>query len=144
MRSLPEFRVPGQSSCAQPDSTVPASVGHAITIEVEDFLPVAPLRGARWREIVIGDGNDMVDLVGWSHISSEHLLHAPASVMGAVARAVISIPAGGTYRVCRRGEQPANADDRFRVEIRQNEQLLGAAVMSEKDALKRIFTPRSL
>ena len=117
---------------AQPADT-PATPPAAIAIEAEDFRP----QGANgWRVVRNGEGNYMVDTIGFNHISGEHLLSAPAKARDARASATVEIPDAGTYRVWSRFEQPTGRDNRFRVEIRQNGKLVGQAVMGEKDAPK--------
>jgi hypothetical protein len=124
-----------RAAMAQPSSP-------ALTIEAEDFVPIKPALGAGWKAIRDGEGNYMVDIVGFNHVSGEHLLQAPASAKNATAKADITIPASGTYRVWSRFEQPTNCDNRFRVEVEQSGKVLGSATMGEKDAPKHFFNAK--
>lgn len=108
----------------------------ALTIEAEDFKP-ADKNG--WRVVKNGEGNYMVDIIGFQHIFGERLLSADAGSKDAMATAAVTIPAAGSYRVWSRFEQPTGTENRFRVEIRQNGVLKGSGIMGERDAPKYFF-----
>lgn len=122
---------------AQTPETPPPPRG--VAIEAEDFKPV----GEGWRVIKNGEGNYMVDMVGFNHISGERVLSAPAKAKDAKAVATVMIPEDGDYRVWSRYETPTGTEERFRVEIRQGGKLAGSAVMGEKEAPKSWFSGRS-
>ncbi len=122
---------------AQTPSEPPPPKG--VAIEAEDFKPV----GEGWKVIKNGEGNYMVDIVGFNHISGERVLSAPSKAKDAKAVATVQIPEDGDYRVWSRYETPTGTEERFRVEIRQEGKLAGSAVMGEKDAPKYWYSGRS-
>jgi len=106
-----------------------------VVIEAEDFKP----KGAGWKVVMNGQGNYMVDIIGFNHISGERVLSGDAKAKDAKAIATVQIPEAGDYRVWSRCEAPTGTEERFRVEIRQAGKLVGSAVMGEKDAPKYWF-----
>lgn len=106
-----------------------------VVIEAEDFKP----QGPGWKIVLNGQGNYMVDIIGFQHISGERLLSANAKLTNATAVATVQIPEAGDYRVWARYETPTQCEQRFRVEIRQGGKLVGSGVMGEKDAPKYWF-----
>jgi len=106
-----------------------------VVIEAEDFKP----QGSGWKVVVYGQGNYMVDNIGFNHISGERVLSADAKAKDAKAVAMIQIPETGDLRVWSRYEAPTECEQRFRVEIRQGGKVVGEAVMGEKDAPKYWF-----
>lgn len=104
-----------------------------LALEAEDFKPEG---SAGWRTIQNGQGNYMVDIIGYSHISGERVLSGAANSKGARATATVQIPASGTYRVWSRFEQPTGMNNQFRVEIRQNGRIVASGLMGERDAPK--------
>ncbi|HVF11402.1 MAG TPA: hypothetical protein VNA16_11390, partial [Abditibacteriaceae bacterium] len=114
----------------------PTPIPAAVVVEAEDFKPQS---NSGWKTIFNGQGNYMVDIIGFNHISGERVLSAAARSKNAQATATVTIPETGSYRVWSRFEQPTNTENRFRVEIRQNGQMVGSAVMGEKDAPKYFF-----
>lgn len=126
-------------SSAHALSPTPALTASAV-VEAEDFTP----QGANgWRVVKNGEGNYMVDTIGFNHISGERVLSAPANAKDAVARSRLKIPAAGTYRVWSRFEQPTQTENRFRVTIRQNGKIVGEAVMGERLAPKYFFADKN-
>lgn len=107
----------------------------AVMIEAEDLKP----QGPGWKVVAYGQGNYMVDIIGFSHIFGEHVLSAAAGLKDARAVGTVTVPEAGAYRVWSRFEQPTNTENRFRVELRQGGKLIGSAVMGEKDAPKYFF-----
>jgi len=104
-------------------------------VEAEDFKP----QGPGWKMVMNGQGNYMVDIIGFQHISGERVLSGEASAKDAKAVATIHVTEAGDYRVWSRFEQPTGTENRFRVEVRQGGKLVGQAVMGEKDAPKYFF-----
>src|ERR1051326_3636728 len=120
------------SLVAMAQSSMPPA---GVVMEAEDFKP----KGAGWKVVMNGQGNYMVDIIGFNHISGERVLSADAHTKDAKAVATVQIPEAGDYRVWSRFEMPTGTEERFRVEVRQNGKLVGSAVMGEKDALKYWF-----
>ena len=111
----------------------------AVVVEAEDFKTNGVSGPGDWKVVFNGQGNYMVDIIGFNHISGERVLSADAHARDAQAAATIMVPEAGDYRVWSRFEQPTGTENRFRVEIRQGERLAGTAVMGEKEAPKYFF-----
>ena len=131
---------PEPANAQAPTTEKPA----AFMVEAEDFKPQASTAPGSstpigWKVVKNGEGNYMVDIVGFQHISGERELSAPANAKNAVAVKDVQIPAAGTYRVWSRFEQPTETDNQFRVEIKQNGKVVGSAVMGERTAPKYFF-----
>ena len=107
----------------------------ALAVEAEDFVP----RDAGWRVVKNGEGNMMVDAIGFTHISGERLLSAPADASDARAVAAVVVPVAGDYKVWARFEQPVGTENRFTVRIRQNGREIGAQTLGERAAVKQFF-----
>ncbi len=103
----------------------------AVVIEAEDFLVEDG-----WKVVRNGEGNYMVDLVGFNHISGERLLSLPAEVKSGTANAVVDIPEAGSYRLWVRYEYPPFTDARFRVVVEQNGKQLLDQLMGTKDSVR--------
>ena len=133
--SVPAFAQP-----PSPGSGLPPGV----VVEAEDFVPrgTPGSVGGNWNTLFNGQGNSMVDIIGHQHISGERVLSAPAQAKEALASAKIQLPAPGDYRLWARFEQPTNAENRFRVEVRQGKAEVQTAVMGQRDAPKFIFGAR--
>ena len=101
-------------------------------MEAENFQP----QGPGWKVVKNGEGNYMVDIIGFNHIMGERVLSAPANAKDAKAVATVQIPEAGEYRVWSRFETPTGTEERFKIEIRQGGKLVGSAVMGEKDGPK--------
>ncbi len=106
-----------------------------VFVEAEHFEPV----GDGWSVVMMGQGNYMVDIIGFQHISGERLLSAKSDVKDARATATIQIPEDGDYRLWTRYETPTNCEQRFRVEIRQSDKVAVSVLMGERDAPKYWF-----
>lgn len=126
---------PAGAADVPPSPATPA----AVVVEAEDFRPQNSAGAPGWKVVFNGQGNYMADIIGFNHISGERLLSGDALAKNARAVASVSIPEGGTYRVWSRFEQPTGTENRFRVEVRQQGKLVGAAVMGEKTAPKYFF-----
>jgi len=106
-----------------------------VMVEAEDFKP----QGPGWSAVMNGQGNYMVDTIGFNHISGERVLSGDAGAKDALATATITIPEAGDYRVWSRFEQPTGTDNQFRVEVKQGGGTVGQAVMGEKEAPKYFY-----
>src|SRR5256885_8046954 len=73
----------------------------AVCVEAEDFTVESG-----WKVIRNGDGNYMVDIVGFNHIGGERLLGVDAANSTASAFADIDVPEDGDYRLLVRYEYP--------------------------------------
>ena len=124
------------AAAVSPPAIVPPVVYPAVVVEAEDFKPQD---ASGWKTVFNGQGNYMVDIIGFQHISGERVLSAPANSKNARAVAQVQIPQNGAYRLWARFEQPTNVENRFRVEVRQNGRLVGQGVMGQKDAPKYFF-----
>ena len=102
----------------------PFRLAPAVAVEAEDFRIE---KG--WKVVFNGQGNYMVDIIGFNHISGERLLCADKADTTASAHADVDIPADGDYRLWVRYEYPTFSDARFRVTLAQ-----GARVSSSSDA----------
>lgn len=100
----------------------------AVAVEAEDF---AVLSG--WKVVKNGEGNSMVDLIGFNHISGERLLHLPAKAKSAVAHRDITVPVAGDYRLWVRYEYAANTSTLFRVAVSQNGKVVKDMVCGRPD-----------
>ncbi len=99
----------GQTSSIQPlDNEF-----HSIAIEAEQFANKGP-----WKVVANGQGNLMVDILGFNHISGEKLLSLPFDSHG-TAETSVNIPKEGNYRLWVRYEYPGFCDASFEVEIQQ-------------------------
>ena len=96
-----------------PTNPPAADTQHSFGIEAEHFATKGP-----WQVIANGQGNLMVDITGFNHISGEKLLSLPADSQG-TAETPITITKEGKYRLWVRYEYPAFCDASFELEIRQ-------------------------
>ena len=103
---------------ALPSQAQQPAAPSAAVVEAEDFKPQSTPDPVGWKVVFNGQGNYMVDTIGFNHISGERLLSTDAHVTDAQAT-TITILEAGDYRVWSRFEQPTNTENRFRVEIRQ-------------------------
>jgi hypothetical protein len=87
----------------------------AIALEAEDFQVESG-----WKVIRNGQGNYMVDIIGFNHISGERLLGIDSKDDSASAFADVTIPETGPYRLWVRYEYPAFCETRFRVIVQQD------------------------
>src|SRR5262249_2344983 len=117
--------VPGRSQFAlQP----------AVALEAEDFTIT---KG--WKVIKNGQGNYMVDTIGFNHISGERLLSIDAKDSSASAYLDFTVPKAGKYRLWVRYEYPGFCETRFRVRIEQAGKKVVDQVMGKKGSLRYGF-----
>ena len=132
LNSLPAHaQPPVWSSTNAPANLAPAN----LAIEAEDFQSQNP----GWKVVFNGEGNYMVDAIGYSHISGERLLSAPANATNARAVANVTIPQSGTYKGWARFEQPVGTENRFTVVVRQNGRVVASSTLGEASATKYFF-----
>src|SRR5262245_13378009 len=106
----------------------------AVAVEAEDFKVE---KG--WRVLKNGDGNYMVDIIGFCHISGERLLAIDEKDETASAFADIAVPVAGDYRLWVRYEYPAFCETRFRVAVEQGGRKVIEHTMGTKDGLRYAF-----
>jgi hypothetical protein len=105
-----------------------------VVVEAEDFRVE---RG--WKVVFNGQGNYMVDMIGFNHISGERVLHADKADATATASADIRVPAAGDYRLWVRYEYPTFTDARFRVAMIQGGRLVAERLCGAKDNPRLAF-----
>ncbi|MFQ3651704.1 MAG: hypothetical protein SNJ75_15375, partial [Gemmataceae bacterium] len=103
----------------------------AVVLEAEDFSVVSG-----WKPVRNGQGNSMVDIIGFSHVSGERLLHLPAQAASGLATRRIRLPEAGDYRLWIRYEYATETDNRFGLQIEQNGKLLLDVVVGRRDSLR--------
>jgi hypothetical protein len=109
---------------------------HRLLLEAENFQVDAP----GWQPIEVGQGNYFVDAIGAGHYSGGRMLRLPSSDGPATAHADIQIPESGTYRVWSRYDFPwRDAAARFRIQIRQHDEIVLDAPYGEPDAQRMWF-----
>ncbi len=101
----------------------------AVAAEAEDFKI-----DSGWKVLKTGEGNYMVDIIGFCHLSGERLLHLPADKAGK-AHLDIDVPEDGTYRLWVRYEYPPFCDTTFQASVEQG----GKAVFAQD-----MGTPKSM
>lgn len=106
----------------------------AVALEAEDFKVE---KG--WKVVQNGQGNYMVDIIGFQHISGERLLSATATDSTASAYKDITVPVDGDYRLWVRYEYPPFTDLPFSVTILQKGKKVATKVMGAKDNLRLAF-----
>jgi len=106
----------------------------AVALEAEDFKVE---KG--WKVVQNGQGNYMVDMIGFQHISGERLLCADAADTTASAYQDITVPVTGDYRLWVRYEYPPFTDLPFSVTILQNGKTVATKVMGAKDNPRLAF-----
>lgn len=122
--SLPAF---AQSPAAPP---APLAVG----AEAEDFKIE---KG--WKVMKYGEGNYMVDTVGFCHVSGETLLSLPSGESSGAAMKQLKVPSGGTYRLWVRYEYPAWTDVRFKAVVEQNGKTIAEKVMGTRESTRLLY-----
>lgn len=100
----------------------------AAAVEAEHFTIE---RG--WSVIRNGDGNYMVDIIGFQHISGERLLGAVGDNTDARAHKQITVPRAGDYRLWVRYEYPPFTEARFRVSVKQDGRTIARKLMGARD-----------
>lgn len=116
------------SAFAAAPKAPPFVLAPAVAVEAEDFT-----LESGWRVIRNGEGNYMVDLVGFQHISGERVLQVDASNTTARAFLDITVPTAGNHRLWVRYEYPPFTDTRFQVSIEQGGREIARAQMGGKD-----------
>ncbi len=116
------------SAFAAAPKAPPFVLAPAVAVEAEDFTVESG-----WRVIRNGEGNYMVDLVGFQHISGERVLHVDASNTTARAFLDVTVPTAGNHRLWVRYEYPPFTDTRFQVSIEQGGREIARAQMGGKD-----------
>ena len=111
----------GQKPPTRPGAFVLAP---AVALEAEDFTVE---KG--WAVVKNGQGNYMVDIIGFNHISGERLLGLDEKDEAASAYRDIVVPESGAYRLWVRYEYPAFCETRFRVVVEQGGRAVLDAVM---------------
>jgi hypothetical protein len=106
----------------------------AVALEAEDFTIEQG-----WQVIRNGQGNYMVDIVGFNHISGERLLGIDEKDDTASAYHDVILPEAGPYRLHVRYEYPAFCETRFRVVLEQNGKVVLDQVLGKKDSLRYGF-----
>ncbi len=99
----------------------------AVAVEAEDFTIESG-----WKAILNGHGNYMVDIVGFNHISGEHLLSLESKNDSASAFMDVTIPEAGAYRLWVRYEYPPFCETRFRIIVQQDGRTAVNHVMGTK------------
>ena len=106
--------IPVQIWCQTTLTLTPEFTPKSIAVEAEHFQAKG-----NWIPVSNGQGNLMVDAVGFNHISGEKLLCLPADSQG-IAETTITIPAAGNYRLWVRYEYPVFCDTSFAIQIHQD------------------------
>src|SRR5262245_50741310 len=106
----------------------------AVAIEAEDLTVTSG-----WKVVKNGQGNYMVDMIGFNHLSGERLLHLDAKDGTASAHIDFAVPEAGKYRLWLRYEYPPFCEARFRVVVEQGGKAVSDTVMGKKDSLRYVF-----
>ena len=101
----------------------------AVALEAEDFHVEAG-----WKVVANGQGNYMVECIGFNHISGERLLCIDGKDETASAFLDVVIPETGAYRLWVRYEYPAFCETRFRVLVQQDGKTVLDHAMGTKDS----------
>jgi hypothetical protein len=112
----------------------PFKLAPAVAVEAEDFS----IESA-WKVLRNGQGNYMVDIIGFNHISGERLLSLPGTAKSGRATREITLPSAGKYRLWVRYEYPAFCETRFGVSIEQGGKEVFRATMGSKESLRYAF-----
>jgi len=103
----------------------------AVALEAEDFHVESG-----WKVVHNGDGNYMVDVVGFNHISGERLLCVDGKSDDASAFMDFTVPETGKYRLWARYEYPGFCEARFHVVLQQDGKTVLDQGMGAKDGLR--------
>jgi hypothetical protein len=112
----------------------PFQLAPALALEAEDFHVESG-----WKVLENGEGNYMVDAVGFNHVSGERLLGIDEKDENASASLDATIPEAGAYRLWVRYEYPAFCETRFRVVVRQDGKAVLDRVLGTRDGLRYGF-----
>jgi hypothetical protein len=118
---------------AGPATAAPFVLAPAVAVEAEDFT----IENG-WRVIRNGQGNYMVDIIGFQHISGERLLGTESNAT-ASAFADIAVPQSGDYRLWVRYEYPPFSDARFTVAVQQGGKEIVSVPMGARDNPRYAF-----
>lgn len=122
------------SSCILPSRAQEFTLKPAVAVEAENFTVESG-----WTVVKNGQGNYMVDIVGFQHISGERLLCVDEKNTTASAYKDITVPVDGAYRLWVRYEYPPFTEDRFQVIVQQNGQTVAQKLMGAKDNPRAVF-----
>jgi hypothetical protein len=103
----------------------------AVAVEAEDFTVADG-----WKVVADGEGNYMVDMIGFNHISGERLLSLDRKASSGKASTTVQVPETGAYKLWVRYEYPAFCECRFRVRIEQGDVEVVSAIVGKKDSLR--------
>jgi len=106
----------------------------ALALEAEDFQVESG-----WKVVQNGQGNYMVDIIGFNHISGERLLCLEAAADSSSAFLDVTLPEAGKYRLWVRYEYPAFCETKFRIQIMQEDKTVLDQVMGTRDNLRYGF-----
>jgi hypothetical protein len=114
-----------------PTAWAQSKLAPAVVLEAEDFVVASA-----WKPVRNGQGNSMVDIIGFNHISGERVLHLPADAATGTATREITVPETGDYRLWVRYEYATGTDARFGIQIEQNGKTLFDQVAGRRDSLR--------
>lgn len=103
----------------------------AIAVEAEEFTVESD-----WKVIQNGQGNYMVDMIGFNHISGERLLSLDSTRKSGRASTTVQVPRTGKYRLWVRYEYPPFGETRFRVQVQQAGKTVAEQVMGKKENIR--------
>jgi len=106
----------------------------AVAMEAEDFTVEQG-----WKVVKNGQGNYMVDMIGFQHIGGERLLCVDEKDTTASAYKDITVPVAGDFRLWVRYEYPPFTDDRFQAIVMQGGKVVAEKLMGAKDNLRAAF-----
>jgi hypothetical protein len=106
----------------------------AVALEAEDFTVEQG-----WQVLHSGEGNYMVDAIGFCHTSGERFLAIDERDETAAAYTDVQAPVAGDYRLWVRYEYPAFCETRFRVVVEQAGRTLADHVMGTRDSPRYAF-----
>lgn len=86
-----------------------------------------------WDVMFNGEGNYMVDIIGFQHIGGERLLAVDEKNSTAHAYHDVEIPADGDYRLLVRYEYPPFSEARFEVSVTRGRRTVASMVMGKRD-----------
>jgi hypothetical protein len=115
-------------------SQQPFKPAPALALEAEDFRIESG-----WKVLRNGEGNYMVDMIGFNHISGERLLGLDEKNETGSAFHDVTIPDEGKYRLWARYEYPAFCETRFRIVIEQDGKAVFDRVFGTKDSPRYAF-----
>ncbi|MSR30708.1 MAG: hypothetical protein EXR99_04305 [Gemmataceae bacterium] len=102
-----------------------------VLLEAEDFKIQSG-----WKVLTNGQGNYMVDIIGFNHISGERLLSLPAGDEKGLATANARLSENGQYRLWVRYEYPVGSDCSFEVQVVQKGKVVFSTLVGSQTALR--------